>query len=615
MSTRKQRQQSGASIAGHAGRTSNSVPPESSRRRPSKHDSDNQRPLSSYTSVHTSAAQTHDNNTGTPRPGTQDEVYFESILRGVHTNIHSVWKSLNDALWTGECFNRSARTPLIENCLDQMRLLEGTLESIMWTAPDSAEATMPGPSKVRMSPPVRGPEARNPFPSPLTGYTTPRHNSLPHLAAAVPRVTKTTWGKRSIITPAQLSPSTPQMAAAPPSATDGGNSPRQSSPKRKRELEPIAGPSGAMPRRIRKTKIPREDNKPLKEASTLPEDCQIDMSRDIQDLDDLWREYREGILADPKKPDGPYLKRPIKWVEAKYGAKWRDAPAARQFYCRRKWIWIEIEEMVQKKLEDKLRRGRISPEDLGEESEIRKRLEQKAIAWVKAAYGEASQISLHALGDMLGRARKANQEPKPKEKKIRQTVNSTRKRIPIVESEQKVLKLWMKDRQTQAVGPNAAAIDSSSPPERMPSPSTDAQPRGTLADGSQRMTSISISSLLNSGPDVVQEILPPVLPPENLWRYTNAPTPRSSYHEPSHLMSPSGSESFRAPRSASPVASSSRTRMAYGDPFPWAWTHEDPYLDEPPSRVFWGPPESNIRGSDSVTGKGKGKGKARAWEL
>ena len=64
---------------------------------------------------------------------------------------------------------------------------------------------------------------------------------------------------------------------------------------------------------------------------------------------------------------------------------------------------------------------------------------------------------------MLGRAKKANQEPKPKEKKIPgQTVNSTRKRIPIIESEQKVLNLWFKDRQAQAVGPNAAAVDSSS---------------------------------------------------------------------------------------------------------------------------------------------------------
>ena len=84
---------------------------------------------------------------------------------------------------------------------------------------------------------------------------------------------------------------------------------------------------------------------------------------------------------------------------------------------------------------------------------------------------------MHALGDMLVRARKANQEPKPREKKVpERTVNSTRKRMPMVESERKVLNLWFKYRQAQTVGPNAAAVDSSSymackspkiPPERM----------------------------------------------------------------------------------------------------------------------------------------------------
>ena len=41
-------------------------------------------------------------------------------------------------------------------------------------------------------------------------------------------------------------------------------------------------------------------------------------------------------------------------------------------------------------------------------------------------------------------------------------MNSTRKWIPIVESEQKVQNLWFQDRTAQAVGPNAAAVVSSS---------------------------------------------------------------------------------------------------------------------------------------------------------
>ena len=82
-----------------------------------------------------------------------------------------------------------------------------------------------------------------------------------------------------------------------------------------------------------------------------------------------------------------------------------------------------------------------------------------------------------SYASLLFRVRKANQKPKPKERKTPgQTANSTRKLMPIVESEQKVLNLWFKDRQAQAVGPNAGAIHSSFhmvcesgqiPPERM----------------------------------------------------------------------------------------------------------------------------------------------------
>jgi hypothetical protein len=50
------------------------------------------------------------------------------------------------------------------------------------------------------------------------------------------------------------------------------------------------------------------------------------MSRDIHSLDELWREYNEGVAGGPS----------IRSLEIDHGTKWRSSVRERKYYSERK---------------------------------------------------------------------------------------------------------------------------------------------------------------------------------------------------------------------------------------------------------------------------------------
>ena len=74
----------------------------------------------------------------------------------------------------------------------------------------------------------------------------------------------------------------------------------------------------------------------LAQAAEVPRFC---MSRTIQTIPELWREWTVGLQGQPS----------IEQLDALYGSSWRSGPAAaseRQFYSRRKTLITEIQRLV-----------------------------------------------------------------------------------------------------------------------------------------------------------------------------------------------------------------------------------------------------------------------------
>ena len=76
----------------------------------------------------------------------------------------------------------------------------------------------------------------------------------------------------------------------------------------------------------------------LAQAAETPQP-QYRMSRTLQTIPELWREWTVGLPGQPS----------IEQLDAQYGASWRSGPAAaseRQFYSRRKTLITEIRRLA-----------------------------------------------------------------------------------------------------------------------------------------------------------------------------------------------------------------------------------------------------------------------------
>ncbi|KAI1810520.1 transcriptional activator of glycolytic enzymes-domain-containing protein [Poronia punctata] len=134
---------------------------------------------------------------------------------------------------------------------------------------------------------------------------------------------------RSVVPP---QPGPPQQTAIPPPPRPTAQTPVQvQTPVRPTPRVPPASPGHHV---VSRTSMPAS-------TPTTAGPPQYDY-RTVATVEEVWREYREGIDGQPA----------IEKLDATWGSRWRPEPRGRTWYSRRKVIWDKIKEFINEGLDE-----------------------------------------------------------------------------------------------------------------------------------------------------------------------------------------------------------------------------------------------------------------------
>lgn len=82
--------------------------------------------------------------------------------------------------------------------------------------------------------------------------------------------------------------------------------------------------------------------RPAGPSATTPNGPPTYEYRTVATVEEVWREYKEGIDGQPAIED----------LDASWGSRWRPEPRGRTWYSRRKVIWDKIKEFMNDGLDE-----------------------------------------------------------------------------------------------------------------------------------------------------------------------------------------------------------------------------------------------------------------------